>query len=897
MAVKDIFQRMGVASRLRDASTFLEDRNLHRLPMVYGTNHYFLTKDAMWIGFSVPHKDAGFLSMQTRQSNFKAAENWFASFPSDPENAGHLLVVNHVQTAEDWEKALIKKQEDLAEDEGRVLPTGFRPYVRLSRQAIDMQEFFSRDVFLFVRTNDRERTSGGIRGFMEEVGRQLTSGFGIDESHPSRQEKEENDERAQQVSTKLQKSWLQPRPLRRSRVEWLNRYLDSLGQPTPDNAPSDDQEWDIGKWQSTMAAWTHEVDLGKDPSGKRIRAVEFVTTSGEGKSYACFLPLALTPNSLMAFSDWLFSASTLSFPVDVSMHFETIDPARSEKHLNRPIDRTKAQRAEEQEADREADDVTLSKRETLEQAKRNVLINREPLVFWQCVFAVYDTDPTVLKRKVVELRTRYESMDMQLVVPPNDQRALFYQTFPGSQIIVKDWIQRTDAKFPAAAMPWMDTSVGSHTDDPALYQGFTLVAQGGEAKAGNPVFFDLVSVADEEGRAPTEFVCGDPGSGKTVSRGLKPAHENALKGVTQAIWDPKGDFTSLARFAEQLLLDPAKIKVIDVGAKGESISLDAFAIAEVDVEQGKDDRYLEATETLRNLLRATIRRAPAVDLMVEDLVVTIMEEAEKEGREPRMMDVFGVLERWKMEKFNSSLELSRERAKEYVAHARSVERLLDSVRRSSTGHILFADPKYGALRMEPGTTTIFNAIQLKEIEPEEPEDEDVLSKVSRVIQQMMTQFIRSLLHRLPDTVTKATFFDEWHVIRRSPAAERLLDWLKRMGRSKRTSVVCLSQSALDAGNSMYNSIWAGKCESEESARASCKLLGIEDSSYNISVLTGLQKGEFLYRDPSQRVARVKIHFWDSDVLRMMNTQAAAKAKMEGAERRRIAAEEAKTAEN
>src|SRR5699024_7580447 len=132
---------------------------------------------------------------------------------------------------------------------------------------------------------------------------------------------------------------------------------------------------------------------------------------------------------------------------------------------------------------------------------------------------VYDTDKEELKKKTRELRSHFEGHQMRLEVPPGDQRTLFYQSFPGAEITVKDWVQRSNTNALAASMPWLETVVGSDIEDqPALYQGYTVIADGKEVKHGTPMFFDLASVADEEGRAPTEFVCGDPGSGKTVSR-------------------------------------------------------------------------------------------------------------------------------------------------------------------------------------------------------------------------------------------------------------------------------------------------------------------------------------------------------------------------------------------
>ena len=89
----------------------------------------------------------------------------------------------------------------------------------------------------------------------------------------------------------------------------------------------------------------------------------------------------------------------------------------------------------------------------------------------------------------------------------------------------------------------------------------------------------------------------------TVSRGLKPVHEDALRGVTQYVWDPKGDFRPLFNSARELMLDPDKVRLIDLGDPKVSISLDAFTVAEYDPDNLIDSRESSAREVLRLLAR------------------------------------------------------------------------------------------------------------------------------------------------------------------------------------------------------------------------------------------------------------------------------------------------------
>lgn len=878
---RNFFQRKKYADKLRDTVTFIEDNNYHRLPIVYGTDDYFLTEDSLWTGYYLPYKDAGFLNLKTRKEYFDGARSFFERFPADKENSGQLLVVNQTQTAGEWEEKLKKSHEERAENEGREIPYGLDYYIELSRKAIDRQEFFSKDVYLFVKLGERANTSSGIMGFLQDFGKLLTSGLGIDESQPEAEEKRGAVEQVDQLHQEASHWWVNPHPLKRSRVEYLVRYLDSLGQPTPDVSPIDRQEWGIGEWQTTMSSFTRNVNLGKGADKKNVHAVEFVTTTGEGKSYAAFLPISYTPKKVAPSANWLFAASTLPFPVDVSLRFEVVAPDRVEKELDKPIQAAKNQEDEEKDSGRSPDEVTMENRMELEAASKHSRTQQKPMVYWQCVFAVYDTDPEELKRKVTQLKATYTTFKFKLESPGGgDQRTLLYQSFPGSDLLVNDWVQRTNAEFVAASMPWLDVHVGFPPENPALYQGYTVITEGGVAKPGSPVFFDLIDLADVVNRAPVEAVIGAPGTGKTVSRGLKPVHENALKGITQFIWDPKGDFTPVKTNAHKLLLDDSKIELVNIGSTKtrDSISLDGFAIAEYDVEEDIDDRQTTAEEVLRGLTKDLNHQNSDINDVIAALVRAVMREAAEQGRNPKMLDVFPILSLWAERKYSGyQQEVDRISFDSYQKASRQLLNRLEVARKHSIARVLFVDPDKGSLVVSPGKTIIFNALKLKEVDAEESPLERFDVAASRVISEMMTSYIRSLVTRLPDKTSKAIALDEWHVIRRSKSAERLKDWLARMGRSKRTTLTTLSQSAHDVDDgSIMNALWVGKAETEDEAVASCQLLGIADDEFNVQTVLNLGKGEFLFRDHERRVARVKIDFWDSDVLALFNTQAATK---------------------
>ena len=848
----------------------VEDRDANRLPIVYGDNDFVLSREGAWAVHSLPTKPWGYLKDTDKLNYFLSGTSFFnRTFPAEAGNAGHLLVTNHTYSSEAWQDAL------LAHNEERALK-GFELYLDETRRNIDVSEFFTRDIYLATRLGDRFDYSG-VMGAARQIVDFFSNGFGLDDAQPLPDEIEHWRAQAEQLAQAYSGSWFRTEPQTRRRVEWLVRHLDTPAQPTPDVAPADRQEWGIGEWQTTLAAYTEVVDLGINGKEK-YKCVQFETPTGTGTSYAAYLPLSHTPDEMDFGQKWMQHASTLPFPVDISVHFEVIDSERAQKDLDRPISAAENQASDDAEVGHRTDQRTLNQTEMLRQLKEELDSGRLPLMYWQAVFMVTDTSKEGLLKKVIALKRHYSDIDFELVVPVNDQRELFYQSFPGSDVIIKDWMQKSKTDFFVAGQPWVSTEVG---DGKGLYQGYTVVADSqGVAQRGVPVFYDLQNIGDDNHQAPTEIVFGDPGSGKTVSRGLKCALEDGYKGITQFIWDPKGDFLPLKLYAKQMMLNPDKVRLIDLYDPEASISLDAFAIAEVDPENKIDDRASTAIEILEALCRRFLQGGDSVQyarILTRAVNVELSDEVTT-GRAPTMRGVLARLDRWGTGDLRDLSNVQDEVRGSWINMAQALSEHLDTQSKDTLGRLLFAVPQIGqSMSVEAGSMTIFVALNLQPTE--EGAEPTSRSTIHDVISGLMTDYIRSLLYRLPDEEPKVLVFDEWHVIKRTKRAEALVNWLRRMGRSKRAQVRQLSQAAVDFDTNSLSAVWAGKCQTRDSAIASCTMLEIEPSERNVSTLMRLGAGEFLFRDPLGRIARVYVDIWDQWLLDRFNTQPDAKARL------------------
>jgi hypothetical protein len=866
VSLKDFFTNAKEMRAIQSLSTLAEeDTNAHRMPVVYGEERFFASRAAAWGGFFIANKPWGYLDVKQRKSYFHQATAVFnKNFPTDSTNGGHMIVTNQVHSAEDWRARVVEKYADSA-------TPAFPAYIRASQEAIERNEFFNKQTYLMVRLGERGDYKG-FKGFVRQFMDTVTVSMGLDDAQPDEQERALWTNQATQTHETLRASWLQAQYTTRDRIEWLVRHLDTPGLPTPDLSPADEQEWGIGKWQTTLAAYTEEVELGID--GKdRYKCVKFDAPTGTGVSYSAYLALAHIPEKLHYSANWMHHASTLDFPVDISLHFEVVDSERAAKEISKPIHQAENQYEEDVEAGFRPDDLTMQKNQTLRDVKLKTQTQRDAMVNWQCVFSVSAPTKEALLKKVARLRRHYTDIDFALVCPNNDQRELFYQSLPGSDIIVNDWIQRTSAAYIGAAQPWLTSTVGS-MDGFSTYQGYTVVLDAnGTPQKGSPMFYDTQDIVDAQGKAPTEAVIGNPGAGKTVSRGLKVVHEDALKGITQFVWDPKGDFRPLAEHASQLMINPRKVNLIDIRNSADSISLDAFAIAEVSPEHDIDERRTSAIDIFEGLSRKLLEDPQ--DRSVYSRIISTAVKIELEGGRPTMRGALERMRQWGVGDLSDVKFLQSTRTDTWINCAQTLADHLDNFASDSIGRLLFLDPSRGGLNADAGSLTIFVAIGMEPTAQDETPT--TASTIADVVSGCMADFIRSLLYRLPDQVPKSATFDEWHVIRRTRRAASLLDWLRRMGRSKRCIVRQLSQSANDVDNGSLSAIWAGWVENKTEAEASCKLVGIEANEQNIATFMNLGKGEFMVRDGYGRVNRVKVEFWDDDLLDLFRTEATHKA--------------------
>ena len=148
-------------------------------------------------------------------------------------------------------------------------------------------------------------------------------------------------------------------------------------------------------------------------------------------------------------------------------------------------------------------------------------------------------------------------------------------------------------------------------------------------------------------------------------------------------------------------------------------------------------------------------------------------------------------------------------------------------------------------------------------------------RLSVALLYLVSQFARRLLNGMDRRLPKAIFLDEAWAITSTPQGAKLIPEVSRMGRSRNTALILVSQNAGDLLNEQVTNCISGVFAFRSSERAEVAnvmaLLGIEPSDEHKAVLRGLGNGECIFRDLDGRAGRVGIDLISDDLRQWLDT--------------------------
>ncbi|MGH3380092.1 MAG: ATP-binding protein, partial [Actinoallomurus sp.] len=314
----------------------------------------------------------------------------------------------------------------------------------------------------------------------------------------------------------------------------------------------------------------------------------------------------------------------------------------------------------------------------------------------------------------------------------------------------------------------------------------------------------------------------------------------ALRGVTIAAIDPKGDAESLV---ELLRRRGRRARVLPLGSAAPGL-LDPFSFGD-DLAAKKT----MATETLRLLL-------PRMS----------------EERESAMIQAVGAVANQpepSLGKVVDYLDASEDPA------SKNLGAVLRSMSEMRLARLCF-DPSGGERIDTAGWTTVFTlgGLTLPDVAISR-EDYSYEQRLSVALMYLVSQFARRLMHGLDRHLPKAIFLDEAWAITQTPEGAKLVPEVSRMGRSRNTALILVSQNAGDLLNEQVtnclSSVYSFRSTERNEVGNVMSLLGVENSDDHKAVLRNLGNGECIFRDLDGRAGRIGVDLVSDELHRWLDT--------------------------
>ncbi len=790
-----------------------------RLSVRYFDDRILLSETHAWAYYRLPTVSYEFTTPQEREALAINITVALATIRMTDAEV-HVRIAHRSYPAADWATAL-----DATSDGG----PGWLDYLDGMYRHVWAKDFWTKEVYVGVRLGQRgmrAQLSGGVFSQFINAYRASEQAMGLQDEAVSAGEIAKWTDQAERLGRALGSSVLAARHASSDELSWLFRHAlaGSLGDP-PGSAVKR-RKWGAGEIEALVEGQVHNA--------RTLLRLEHP----EGESYAAFLSFARFPD-VMYFPDsepWLHYADALPFPVEASLRMKLIPPARASKDVSRRLAHARDMDAHIREAGAELPIALAEQIEAARLLEHGITKERLPFVYgWHRLMVTAPSRELCVRRSeaVVE---HYRDAGIDVVNSTGDQFSLLRESLPGDRVRLNSYLQRQPLYTIAGGMPTATVDLGDRVGGDAGWIGPYIGETLGRARS--VVHFDPL-VAAARNRPTAVAITGEPGGGKTTLA-LLLILQLALRGVTVAVIDPKGDAESLVSL---LQAHGRQARVLPLGSAAPGL-LDPFSFGDELAE-----RRTMATETLRLLL-------PRMS----------------EERESAMIQAVGAVagaDQPSLGQVVAHLERSADPA------SMNLGAVLRSMSEMRLARLCFA-PSGGQGIDAAGWTTVFTlaGLTLPDVGLKR-DDYSYEQRLSVALLYLVSQFARRLLNGMDRRLPKAIFLDEAWAITSTPQGAKLIPEVSRMGRSRNTALILVSQNAGDLLNEQVTNCISGVFAFRSSERAEVAnvmaLLGIEPSDEHKAVLRGLGNGECIFRDLDGRAGRVGIDLISDDLRQWLDT--------------------------
>ena len=790
-----------------------------RLAVRYFDDRIVLTDTHAWAYYRIPTVSYEFTTPAEREALAASVTVALAAIRMQDAEV-HLRIAQRSYPAADWATKL-----DATSDGG----PGWVDYLEDMYRHVWAKDFWTKEVYLGVRLGQRgvrAQLSGGLLAQIASSYRAGEQLLGLsDESVPAAEITRWTDQ-AERLGRALGASALTATHATADDVAWLFRHVlsGSVTEPLPSAVKR--RKWGAGEIESLLEGQVH--------NGRTVLGLEHPA----GQSWAAFLSFARFPD-VMYFPEgepWLHYADALPFPVEASLRMRLIAPARASKDVSRRLAHARDMDAHIREAGAELPIALAEQIEAARLLEHGITKERLPFVYGWHRLMVTAPDREMCMRRAEAVVEHYRDAGIDVVHSTGDQFSLLCEALPGDRVRLTSYLQRQPLYTVAGGMPTATVDLGDRITPDAGWIGPYIGETLGRARS--VVHFDPL-VAAARNRPTAVAVTGEPGGGKTTLA-LLMILQLALRGVTVAVIDPKGDAESLAGW---LTARGRQARVVPLGTAAPGL-LDPFSFGDDLAE-----RRTMATETLRLLL-------PRMS----------------EERESAMIQAVGAVaagEQPSLGKVVLHLEQSKDPA------SVNLGAVLRSMSEMRLARLAFA-PSGGQRIDAEGWTTVFTlaGLTLPDIAIRR-DDYSYEQRLSVALLYLVSQFARRLLNGMDRRLPKAIFLDEAWAITSTPQGAKLIPEVSRMGRSRNTALIMVSQNAGDLLNEQVtnciSSVFAFRSTERTEIANVLALLGLEQSEEHKASLRALGNGECIFRDLDSRAGRIGVDLISDDLRQCLDT--------------------------
>ena len=790
-----------------------------RISVRYFDDRILLTEAHAWAYYRVPTVSYEFTTPADREAlatNITVA--MAAIRMADAEV--HLRIAHRSYPAAEWATKL-----DATSDGG----PGWLAYLDEMYRHVWAKDFWAKEVYIGVRLGQRgmrAQLSGGVLASFIGAYKAGEQVLGLDDEAVPASEITRWREQSERLGRALSASALAARHASSDDIAWLFRHTltGTLADPLPSAAAR--RTWGAGEIETLLEGQVH--------NGRTMLRLEHPA----GESYAALLSFARFPD-VMYFPEgepWLHYSDALPFPVEASLRMKLIAPARASKDVSRRLAHARDMDAHIREAGAEMPIALAEQIESARLLEHGITKERLPFVYgWHRLMVAAPTRELCLNRAeaVVE---HYRDAGIDIVNSTGDQFSLLCESLPGDQVRLNSYLQRQPLYTIAGGMPTATVDLGDRAAPDAGWIGPYIGETLGRARS--VVHFDPL-VAAARNRPTAVAITGEPGGGKTTLA-LLLILQLALRGTTVAVIDPKGDAESLVALLQQ---HGRQARVLPLGSAAPGL-LDPFSFGDDLAE-----RRTMATETLRLLLpRMSEERESAMIQAVAAVAA---------GEQPSLGKVVTHLER---------------SADPASVNLGAVLRSMSEMRLAK----LCFSPSGGQGIDAAGWTTVFTlaGLTLPDVAVKR-DDYSYEQRLSVALLYLVSQFARRLLNGMDRRLPKAIFLDEAWAITSTPQGAKLIPEVSRMGRSRNTALIMVSQNAGDLLNEQVtnciSSVFAFRSSERTEVANVLSLLGVERSEEHMAVLRALGNGECIFRDLDGRAGRIGIDLISDELRRSLDT--------------------------